>query len=58
MDVVVGKEGHNTRIFTGELSQVVFNPNWNIPRNIVEKEISTGNRKRSLIILKKKIWKS
>ena len=39
MDVVVGKEGHNTRIFTGELSQVVFNPNWNIPRNIVEKEI-------------------
>ena len=39
MDVVVGKEGHNTRIFTGQLSQVVFSPHWNIPRNIVEKEI-------------------
>src|SRR5688572_14701439 len=39
MDVVVGKEGHNTRIFTGQLSQIVFSPHWNIPRNIVEKEI-------------------
>jgi L,D-transpeptidase YcbB len=39
MDVVVGKEGHNTRIFTGTLSQVVFNPSWKIPGNIVEKEI-------------------
>jgi len=39
MDVVVGKEGHNTRIFTGNLSQVVFNPGWNVPENIVEKEI-------------------
>jgi len=39
MDVVVGKEGHNTRIFTGNLSQVVFNPSWNVPENIVEKEI-------------------
>jgi murein L,D-transpeptidase YcbB/YkuD len=39
MDVVVGKEGHNTRIFTGKLSQVVFNPSWNVPESIVEKEI-------------------
>ena len=39
MDVVVGKEGHNTRVFTGNLSQVVFNPSWNIPESIVEKEI-------------------
>ena len=39
MDVVVGKEGHNTRIFTGNLSQVVFNPSWNVPESIVEKEI-------------------
>jgi len=39
MDVVVGKEGHNTRIFTGNLSQVVFNPGWNVPESIVEKEI-------------------
>jgi len=39
MDVVVGKEGHNTSIFTGNLNQVVFNPYWNVPRNIVRNEI-------------------
>jgi murein L,D-transpeptidase YcbB/YkuD len=39
MDVVVGKEGNNTRIFTGDLNQVVFNPYWNVPQSIVEKEI-------------------
>lgn len=39
MNVVVGKEGHNTTIFTGNLNQVVFSPYWNVPYNIVEKEI-------------------
>ena len=39
MDVVVGKEGHDTRIFTGNLNQVVFSPYWNVPSNIVRKEI-------------------
>lgn len=39
MDVVVGKEGHNTMMFTGKLSQVVFNPYWNVPTSIVKKEI-------------------
>lgn len=39
MNVVVGKEGHNTTIFTGNLNQIVFSPYWNVPRNIVEKEI-------------------
>lgn len=39
MNVVVGKEGHNTMMFTGTLSQVVFNPYWNIPPSIVKKEI-------------------
>ncbi len=39
MDVVVGKEGHDTRIFTGNLNQVVFSPYWNVPESIVEKEI-------------------
>lgn len=39
MNVVVGKEGHNTTIFTGNLNQVVFSPYWNVPRDIVEKEI-------------------
>lgn len=39
MDVVVGKEGHNTTSFTGNLNQVVFSPYWNVPPSIVQKEI-------------------
>ena len=39
MNVVVGKEGHNTMMFTGDLNQVVFSPYWNVPPSIVRKEI-------------------
>ena len=39
MAVVVGKEGHNTMMFTGDLNQVVFSPYWNVPESIVSKEI-------------------
>ena len=39
MEVVVGKEGHTTTIFTGNLNQVVFAPYWNVPESIVENEI-------------------
>jgi murein L,D-transpeptidase YcbB/YkuD len=39
MDIVVGKEGHSTTMFSGMLNQVVFSPYWNIPRSIVRKEI-------------------
>lgn len=39
IDVVVGKEGHNTMMFNGDLNQVVFSPYWNIPPSIVAKEI-------------------
>jgi murein L,D-transpeptidase YcbB/YkuD len=39
MAVVVGKEGNNTMMFTGRLSQIVFSPYWNVPSSIVEKEI-------------------
>ena len=39
IDVVVGKEGHNTMMFNGDLNQVVFSPYWNVPSSIVEKEI-------------------
>jgi murein L,D-transpeptidase YcbB/YkuD len=39
MNVVVGKEGHNTTIFTGNLNQVVFSPYWNVTSNIVRNEI-------------------
>lgn len=39
MVVVVGKEGHNTMMFNGDLNQVVFSPYWNVPPSIVRKEI-------------------
>lgn len=39
MVVVVGKEGHNTMMFNGDLNQVVFSPYWNVPPSIVTKEI-------------------
>jgi len=39
IDVVVGKEGHNTMMFNGDLNQVVFCPYWNVPSSIVEHEI-------------------
>jgi murein L,D-transpeptidase YcbB/YkuD len=39
INVVVGKEGHNTMMFTGDLNQVVVSPYWNVPPSIVRKEI-------------------
>lgn len=39
MNVIVGKEGHNTVMFTGKLSSIVFSPYWNVPPSIVKKEI-------------------
>jgi murein L,D-transpeptidase YcbB/YkuD len=39
MPVVVGKEGHNTMAFTGNLNQVVFSPYWNVTPTIVKEEI-------------------
>ncbi len=40
MPVVVGKQGHNTRSFAGNMNQVVFAPHWNIPENIIKDEIA------------------
>ena len=45
MDVVVGAEGHNTTMFSGNVSQVVFSPYWNIPSSIVRKEVVPGLRR-------------
>jgi murein L,D-transpeptidase YcbB/YkuD len=39
MNVVVGKTGHNTMMFNGDLNQVVFSPYWNVPPSIVKDEI-------------------
>jgi L,D-transpeptidase YcbB len=47
MDIVVGKEGHSTVMFSGELNQVVFSPYWNLPAGIVEKEVLSEIQKNS-----------
>ena len=39
MAVVVGKEGHNTTIFSDKLTTIVFSPYWSLPEDIVKKEI-------------------
>jgi murein L,D-transpeptidase YcbB/YkuD len=39
MDVVVGKQGHNTTMFSGNMSEIVFSPYWDVPPSIVKKEI-------------------
>jgi len=36
--VIVGKPGHETPIFSGEMETVVFSPYWNIPDSIAEDE--------------------
>jgi murein L,D-transpeptidase YcbB/YkuD len=45
MPVVVGKEGHNTTLFSDKLSTIVFSPYWNVPQSIVKKEIVPGIEK-------------
>ncbi len=42
MNVIVGKEGTGTVIFTGDLKYIVFSPYWNVPVSIVKKEIVPG----------------
>ena len=39
MVVVVGKVGHNTLLFNGDMNQVVFSPYWNVPPSIIKNEI-------------------
>jgi murein L,D-transpeptidase YcbB/YkuD len=43
--VVVGKEGHNTVIFTGNLKYIVFSPYWNVPTSIVRNEVLPGMKR-------------
>lgn len=47
MKIVVGKEGHNTMMFTKTLNQVVFSPYWNVPSSIVKDEIIPAMAKNS-----------
>jgi murein L,D-transpeptidase YcbB/YkuD len=45
MNVVVGKEGHSTVLFSGKLNRIIFNPYWNIPPSIVKKEVLPAREK-------------
>jgi hypothetical protein len=45
MNVVVGKAGHNTVLFSGYLDQIIFNPYWDIPPSIVQKEVLPAMRR-------------
>ncbi|KGO95097.1 l,D-transpeptidase YcbB [Flavobacterium subsaxonicum WB 4.1-42 = DSM 21790] len=43
--VVVGKEATKTTVFSGAISYIVFNPYWNIPNSILNKEILPAVKK-------------
>ena len=45
MPVVVGKEGHNTILFSDMLTTIVFSPYWNVPPSIVKAEIVPAMQK-------------
>jgi hypothetical protein len=45
--VVVGKETNRTAIFKGDMKQVIFSPYWNVPPNILRKEVLPAIKKNS-----------
>jgi len=42
MNVVVGAVAHNTVIFNGDMKFIVFSPYWNVPPDILKKEVLPG----------------
>lgn len=45
MNVVVGKEGSKTTMFTGNMNRIVFSPYWNVPLSITKNEVGPGIRR-------------
>ncbi|WP_369752979.1 murein L,D-transpeptidase [Flavobacterium sp. WC2409] len=45
--VVVGKSMNKTAVFSGQMSQVIFSPYWNVPPSILRKEILPAIAKNS-----------
>lgn len=43
--VVVGKKMHETVIFSGKMSYIVFSPYWNLPTSIINKDVKPGMAK-------------
>lgn len=39
MEVIVGKQGNSTIMFSGYMDQIVFSPYWHVPESIVRDEI-------------------
>jgi L,D-transpeptidase YcbB len=53
MPVIVGEEGTSTTMFSGKISEVVFNPSWKIPESIVRNEIMPALKKDPNYLKKK-----
>lgn len=45
--VVVGKAMTKTVIFSGNMTNIVFSPYWNVPQSIINKEVKPGMAKNS-----------
>jgi murein L,D-transpeptidase YcbB/YkuD len=45
--VVVGKSMNKTVVFSGQMSQIIFSPYWNVPPSILRKEILPAIAKNS-----------
>jgi murein L,D-transpeptidase YcbB/YkuD len=45
MNIVVGKAGSSSVIFTDELKYIVFSPYWNVPTSITRSEIVPGMKR-------------
>jgi murein L,D-transpeptidase YcbB/YkuD len=51
--VIVGKQYHESPIFTAEMSYIVFSPYWNIPYSITKNEIMPSVRRNSNYLIQK-----
>ena len=52
MNVVVGKDVHQTVLFNGDIKYIVFSPYWNVPASIMKKEILPAIRKNPAYLKK------
>ncbi len=53
--VVVGKETNRTAIFKGDMKYVVFSPYWNVPPNIMKKEVLPAIKRNSQYLIENKM---
>ena len=53
--VIVGKKKHKTPVLSSEISEIVLNPYWNVPRSIAKNEIIPQLQKDPLYLKKNNI---